>query len=180
MKIAMRFTPLSLSGAYLIQLEPRIDARGSFARAFCAREFAAQGLTESFVQANISTNLRAGTVRGLHFQHAPHSEVKLVQCVKGSIYDVVVDARKESKTYLQWAGVELSEENGVMIYVPTGFAHGYQTLSDAANVLYFVSEFYTPEVEGGLRYDDPKLGIKWPLAVSDISEKDGRWPLLPA
>jgi dTDP-4-dehydrorhamnose 3,5-epimerase len=130
------------------------------------------------VQANISTNLKAGTVRGLHFQHAPHSEVKLVQCVKGSIYDVVVDARKESETYLQWAGIELSEENGVMIYVPPGFAHGYQTLTDAANVLYLVSEFYTPELEGGLRYDDPKLGIRWPRAVSDISEKDGRWPLL--
>jgi len=98
--------------------------------------------------------------------------------VKGSIYDVVVDARKESETYLQWAGIELSEENGVMIYVPPGFAHGYQTLTDAANVLYLVSEFYTPELEGGLRYDDPKLGIRWPRAVSDISEKDGRWPLL--
>ena len=175
----MRFTPMSLAGAYLIQLEPRTDARGTFARAFCAREFAEQGLTSSFAQANISTNVRAGTLRGLHFQHAPHSEVKLVQCVKGSVYDVVVDARRESATYLQWTGVELSEENGVMIYVPAGFAHGYQTLTDAANVLYLVSEFYTPELEGGLRYDDPNLGIKWPRAVSDISEKDGRWPLLP-
>ena len=176
----MRFTPMSLSGAYLVQLEPRIDARGTFARAFCAREFAAQGLTASFMQANISTNLKAGTVRGLHFQNAPHREAKLVQCVKGSIYDVVVDAREESATYLRWTGVELSDSNGVMIYLPEGFAHGYQTLSDGANVLYLVSEFYTPEVEGGLRYNDPKLGIKWPLAVSDISEKDGRWPLLPA
>jgi dTDP-4-dehydrorhamnose 3,5-epimerase len=176
----MRFTPTSLAGAYLIQLEPRIDARGTFARAFCAREFAEQGLTSSFVQANISANVRAGTLRGLHFQHGPHSEVKLVQCVKGSVYDVVVDTRRESETYLQWTGVELSEGNGVMIYVPAGFAHGYQTLTDAANVLYLVSEFYTPELEGGLRYDDPKLEIKWPRAVSDISEKDGRWPLLPA
>lgn len=171
---------MSLSGAYLVQLEPRIDARGTFARAFCAREFAAQGLTASFMQANISTNLKAGTVRGLHFQNAPHREAKLVQCVKGSIYDVVVDAREELATYLRWTGVELSDSNGVMIYVPEGFAHGYRTLSDGANVLYLVSEFYTPEVEGGLRYNDPKLGIKWPLAVSDISEKDGRWPLLPA
>ena len=175
----MRFTPMSLSGAYLIQLESRIDARGTFARAFCAREFAAEGLTASFVQANISTNLRAGIVRGLHFQSAPYREVKLVQCVKGSVYDVIVDIRKDSATYLRWAGVELSDSNGMMIYVPAGFAHGYQTLSDAANVLYLVSEFYTPEVEGGLRYDDPKLGIRWPLAVSDISEKDGQWPLLP-
>ena len=171
---------MSLSGAYLVQLEPRIDARGTFARAFCAREFAAQGLTASFMQANISTNLKAGTVRGLHFQNAPHREAKLVQCVKGSISDVVVDIREESATYLRWTGVELSDSNGVMIYVPEGFAHGYQTLSDGANVLYLVSEFYTPEVEGGLRCNDPKLGIKWPLAVSDISEKDGRWPLLPA
>ena len=176
----MRFTPMSLSGAYLVQLEPRIDARGAFARAFCAREFAAQGLMASFMQANISTNLKAGTVRGLHFQNAPHREAKLVQCAKGSIYDVVVDIREESATYLRWTGVELSDSNGVMIYVPEGFAHGYQTLSDGANVLYLVNEFYTPEVEGGLRYNDPKLGIKWPLAVSDISEKDGRWPLLPA
>src|SRR5262245_1703841 len=176
----MRFTPLSLSGAYLIQLEPRIDARGTFARTFCASEFAAEGLTESFVQANISTNLRAGTVRGLHFQNAPHREVKLVQCVKGSVYDVIVDIREGSATYLRWAGVELSDSNGVMIYAPGGFAHGYQTLSDGTNVLYLVSEFYAPEVEGGLRYSDPKLGIKWPLAVSDISEKDGQWPLLPA
>lgn len=175
----MRFTPMSLSGAYLVELEPRIDARGTFARAFCAREFAAQGLTESFVQANISTNTRAGTVRGLHFQRAPHSEAKLVQCVKGSVYDVIVDIRKESSTYLRWTGVELSDDNGVMVYVPEGFAHGYQSLSDGANVLYLVSEFYTPEVEGGLRHSDPKLGIKWPLAVSDISDKDGRWPLLP-
>ena len=176
----MRFTPMSLSGAYLIRLEPRIDARGSFARTFCAREFAGQGLTDSFVQANISSNAKAGTLRGLHFQRAPHSEAKLVQCVKGSVYDVIVDARKESETYLQWAGFELSEKNGMMIYVPAGFAHGYQTLNDAANVLYLVSEFYAPEAEGGLRYDDPKLAIKWPLAVSDISEKDGQWPLLPA
>jgi dTDP-4-dehydrorhamnose 3,5-epimerase len=175
----MRFTPMSLSGAYLIHLEPRIDARGTFARAFCAREFAAAGLTGSFVQANISANLRAGIVRGLHFQNAPHREVKLVQCVKGSVYDVIVDIRKESATYLQWAGIELSDSNGAMIYVPAGFAHGYQTLSDGANVLYLVSEFYTPEAESGLRYNDPELGIKWPLAVSDLSEKDGQWPLLP-
>jgi dTDP-4-dehydrorhamnose 3,5-epimerase len=176
----MRFTAMPLSGAYLIQLEPRIDSRGTFSRAFCAREFAAQGLTESFVQANLSTNLRAGIVRGLHFQNAPHGEAKLVQCVKGSVYDVIVDIRRESATYLRWTGVELSDSNGLTIYVPAGFAHGYQTLDDGANVLYLVSEFYTPEAEGGLRYNDPKLAIKWPVAVSDVSEKDSRWPLLPA
>ena len=176
----MRFKSTPLAGTYLIQLEPRVDPRGTFARAFCAREFSAQGLTGSFVQANLSTNLKAGTVRGLHFQYAPHGETKLVQCVKGSIYDVVVDIREESPTYLQWAGVELSDSNGMMIYVPAGFAHGYQTLNDAANVLYLVSEFYAPGAEGGLRYNDAKLGIKWPLAVSAISEKDGRWPLLRA
>ena len=119
-------------------------------------------------------------MRGLHFQNAPHGEAKLVQCVKGSVYDVIVDIRRESATYLRWTGVELSDSNGLMIYVPAGFAHGYQTLDDGANVLYLVSEFYTPEAEGGLRYNDPKLAIKWPVAVSDVSEKDSRWPLLPA
>lgn len=174
----MRFEPTALAGAYLIHLEPRVDERGLFARAFCAQEFAAQGLETSYVQSNISTNARAGTVRGLHFQRAPQAEVKLVRCVKGAIYDVIVDMRAGSPTYLRWFGAELSEANGLMMYVPKDFAHGYQALSDGASVFYMVSAFYAPQAEGGLRFDDPKLAIEWPRVVSDVSEKDARWPLL--
>ena len=175
----MRFTPTPLAGAYLIHLDPRLDARGLFARAFCAQEFAAQRLETSFVQANISSNTRAGTVRGLHFQRAPHAEVKLVRCVKGVLYDVIVDLRERSDTYLRWFGAELSEDNGAMMYAPAGFAHGYQALSDGATAFYMVSAYYAPQAEGGLRHDDPKLAIAWPRAVSDISDKDAAWPLLP-
>jgi dTDP-4-dehydrorhamnose 3,5-epimerase len=175
----MRFAPIALAGAYLIHLEPRADERGSFARAFCAKEFAAKGLETALVQANISVNTRAGTLRGLHFQRAPHAEVKLVRCIKGAIYDVIVDLRRESPTYLSWFGAELSEANGIMIYVPKGFAHGYQALTDDATLFYMVSAFYAPSSEAGLRFDDPKLAIAWPRAVSNISDKDARWPLLP-
>jgi dTDP-4-dehydrorhamnose 3,5-epimerase len=175
----MRFEPTPLGGAYLVHLDRRADPRGTFARAFCAQEFAAEGLETTFVQANISTNVRAGTVRGLHFQREPHAEVKLVRCCKGAIYDVVVDLRDESQTYLRWFAVELSEEGSVAMYVPKGFAHGYQVLTDGATVFYMVSAFYAPDAEGGLRFDDPKLAITWPRAVTDISDKDARWPLLP-
>lgn len=174
----MRFTPTSLAGAFLVHLDPHADSRGSFARTFCAQEFGAQGLETAFVQANVSTNARAGTVRGLHFQRAPHAEVKLVHCVKGAIYDVIVDMREASSTYLRWFGAELSDDNGLMLYVPKGFAHGYQTLCDDASVSYMVSAFYAPQAEGGLRHDDPRLAIKWPRAMSEISGKDARWPLL--
>lgn len=174
----MRFTPTPLAGAYLVHLEPHVDERGLFARAFCAAEFAAQGLETSFVQANISTNKQAGTVRGLHFQHAPHAEVKLVRCVKGALFDVVVDMREGSPTYLRWFGAELSDENGLMMYVPRGFAHGYQSLSDEAAAFYMVSAAYAPQAEGGLRFDDPKLAIDWPHPVAAVSAKDAQWPLL--
>ncbi|HZQ14632.1 MAG TPA: dTDP-4-dehydrorhamnose 3,5-epimerase [Pseudolabrys sp.] len=174
----MRFAPTALAGAYLIHLEPRVDERGLFARAFCAREFADHGLEPNYVQANISTNTRVGTVRGLHFQRAPHAEVKLVRCVKGAVYDVIVDVRENSKTYRRWFGAELSDANGLTMYVPQGFAHGYQALSDGATVFYMVSAFYAPQAEGGLRFDDPKLAIEWPLAVAEVSEKDAKWPLL--
>ena len=150
-----------------------------FARAFCAQEFAAAGLETSFVQANISTNACAGTVRGMHFQREPNAEVKLVRCTKGAIYDVIVDMREGSDTYLRWFGAELSEENALTMYVPKGFAHGYQALSDGATVFYMVSAFYAPESEGGLRFDDPKLSIRWPRIVADISDKDAKWLLLP-
>jgi dTDP-4-dehydrorhamnose 3,5-epimerase len=175
----MRFTPIALTGGYLIHLEPRVDQRGTFARAFCAREFAAKGLETSFVQTSISSNNRSGTVRGMHFQREPHAEAKLVRCIRGAFYDVIVDLREESPTYLRWFGIELSEDNGMMMYIPKGFAHGFQTLTDGATVFYMVSAYYAPEAEVGLRFDDPKLAIRWPRAVSDISEKDTRWPLLP-
>jgi len=161
-----------------VHLEPRADERGMFARAFCAREFAAQGLESAFVQANISANVHASTVRGMHFQREPDAEVKLVRCTKGSIYDVIVDMREGSATYLRWFGAELSEENGLAMYVPKGFAHGYQALTDGATIFYMVSAFYAPASEGGLRYDDPKLSIAWPRAVSELSDKDAKWPLL--
>lgn len=176
----MRFQPLLLDGAFLIHLEPRTDPRGSFARAFCAEEFSAHKLETKFVQANTSTTLKAGTIRGLHFQRPPHAEVKLVRCVKGAVYDVIVDLRENSKTYLKWFGAELSEKNGVAMYAPKGFAHGYQTLTDDATVFYMVSDAYAPQAEGGLRFDDPRLAIAWPRAVAGISEKDAQWPLLPA
>jgi len=174
----MRFEPIPLSGACLVHLDPRVDPRGTFARAFYAQEFAAYGLETSFVQANISSNVHAGTVRGMHFQRAPHSEVKLVRCIRGSIYDVVVDMREGSPTRLRWFGAELSEENGLMMYVPKGFAHGYQALTDGATAFYMVSSFYAPEFEGGLRFDDPRLAIQWPRKISDLSDKDAKWPLL--
>jgi dTDP-4-dehydrorhamnose 3,5-epimerase len=174
----MWFEPTPLAGAYVIHAEPRVDQRGSFARTYCAQEFAAQGLETTFVQANMSTTTRAGAVRGLHFQREPYAEVKLVRCVKGSIYDVIVDTRKDSQTYLRWFGAVLSEENARIMYVPRGFAHGFQALSDGATVFYMVSAFYAPEFEGGLRFDDPRLAIDWPRAVTDISDKDARWPLL--
>lgn len=175
----MKFKPTPLAGAFLIELEPRVDDRGLFARAFCAKEFAAQQLETSFTQSNISTNTRAGTVRGLHFQRQQHAEVKLVRCVKGAIHDVIVDMRESSPTHLQTFGAELSDENGAMMYVPKGFAHGYQALSDGAAVFYMVSAFYAPEFEGGLRFNDPRLAIEWPHKVTDISDKDAAWPLLP-
>ena len=174
----MKFTPTSLAGAYLIGLEPRADPRGMFARVFCAQEFSAHGLETIFVQANISTNKLSGTVRGMHFQREPHAEVKIVRCTRGSIYDVIVDMREASATRFRWFGAELSEENGLMMYVPKGFAHGYQALTDDAAAFYMVSAFYAPESEGGLRFDDPKLSIEWPRAVAEISNKDTAWPLL--
>jgi dTDP-4-dehydrorhamnose 3,5-epimerase len=174
----MKFERVALSGVYLVHLEPRADERGMFARAFCAREFVAEGLETTFVQANVSTNSRSGTVRGMHFQRNPGAEVKLVRSVKGAIYDVVVDMREDSATYLHWFGAELSEHNGLAMYVPKGFAHGYQALTDGATVFYFVNAFYAPQLEDGVRFDDPKLAIRWPRAVSEVSAKDATWPLL--
>ena len=174
----MIFTPTPLADAFVVGLEPHADERGCFARAFCAKEFAEQGLVTEYVQANLSTNTQAGTVRGMHYQRHPHAEVKLVRCVVGIIYDVIVDLRQDSPTYLQWFGAELSQENGLMMYVPQGFAHGYQALTAGATAHYMVSAYYAPDAEGGLRYDDPALNINWPIPVTDVSPKDARWPLV--
>lgn len=172
----MLFTETNLRGAYLIDIEQRQDERGFFARAWCQQEFEDHGLVARVVQANISYNKRAGTLRGMHYQKAPYAETKLVRCVRGAIYDVIIDLRPDSPTYMQWLGVELTAENYRMLYVPEGFAHGFQTLADNTEVTYQVSQFYTPGAEGGLRYDDPAFKIEWPVAVRVISEKDRNWP----
>jgi dTDP-4-dehydrorhamnose 3,5-epimerase len=174
----MRFTQTPLAGAYVVDLEKRGDERGYFARAFCAREFAEQGLATVFVQANLSLNREAGTLRGLHFQAAPVQETKFVRCVTGALYDVIVDIRPDSPTHLQSFGAELSDENGRALYVPKGFAHGFLTLAPDTTASYLVDEYYTPEAESGLRYDDPALGIDWPGEVDVISPKDAAWPLI--
>lgn len=174
----MIFTPLSLAGAFIVDLEPRRDERGFFARGFCGLEFEARGLNGVVAQGNISFNYRKGTVRGLHFQAPPAAEAKLVRCTRGAILDVIVDLRPESATYLQHVAVELNAENRRALYVPERFAHGYQALEDTTETTYQVGEFYTPSAEGGLRFSDPRLAIDWPLAPTDVSDKDRSWPLL--
>lgn len=174
----MRFTETALSGAYTVDLEPHRDDRGFFARAFCANEFAEHGLKAETAQANLSYNHRRGTVRGMHFQVPPATETKFIRCLRGAIYDVIVDLRAGSDTYGQWVGVELTEDNGRALYVPELFAHGFQTLADDTLVYYQVGEFYTPGTERGLRHNDPALGIAWPEAAKVISDKDASWPLL--
>jgi dTDP-4-dehydrorhamnose 3,5-epimerase len=172
----MKFSETTLKDAVLIAIEKRGDERGHFARTFCAEEFAAHGLATGFVQANASHNVRRGTLRGMHFQRAPHGEVKVVRCTRGAIHDVIIDLRRESPTYGRWEGFDLTEANGRMLYVPAGFAHGFQTLEDDSAVAYQVSHPYTPGAEGGVRWDDPAFGIAWPLPVAVISEKDAAWP----
>jgi len=174
----MIFESTPLVGAFTIAPKPHQDQRGFFARTFCAREFGAHGLETTYVQSNMSLNLKAGLVRGLHFQRGLDAEVKLVRCTAGSIYDVIVDNRPDSPTYLNWFGAKLSEENGLAMYVPAGFAHGYQSLTHGSMTHYMVSAFYAQESEGGLRHDDPALKIAWPMEVTDISEKDANWPLI--
>ncbi len=174
----MTFNETSLAGAFLIQLEQRRDDRGFFARAFCREEFRRHGLETVFVQANVGFSFRRGTLRGMHYQIAPHEEAKLIRCVRGKVYDVIVDLREGSPTYLGWTGVELSAESRNMFFIPAGCAHGYLSLTDHAEVFYQVSQPYAPESERGIRYDDPTIGIDWPEPVRVISEKDRNWPLL--
>jgi dTDP-4-dehydrorhamnose 3,5-epimerase len=172
----MKFTETKLKGAYVIDIEPIGDERGFFARAWCRKEFEAHSLITEVAQANLSYNRDRGTVRGMHWQVPPHAETKLVRCIRGAIYDVIVDLREASPTYLEWIGVELTAENHRILFVPEGFAHGFQTLEDHTEVYYQVSEFYTPEAERGARHDDPAFGISWPLPVSSLSAKDASWP----
>ncbi|HEX8940882.1 MAG TPA: dTDP-4-dehydrorhamnose 3,5-epimerase family protein [Candidatus Limnocylindrales bacterium] len=174
----MRFTELAVPGVFLIDLEERRDERGFFARTFCAREFADHGLVTRVAQCNLSYNERRGTLRGLHFQDQPAPEAKLVRCLRGAIYMVVVDRRPGSPRAFEHVGVHLRAEERRALYVPELCANGYQALTDGAEVAYQVSEFHTPEAERGMRYDDPRLGIEWPLPVTTISAKDQAWPLL--
>jgi dTDP-4-dehydrorhamnose 3,5-epimerase len=169
------FTETELKGAFVIDLERRSDSRGFFARAFCQEEFEAHGLKPTIAQANVAYNRRKGTLRGMHFQFPPAAETKLVRCTRGAILDIIVDLRPESATYLRHVAVELNEDNQRALYVPERFAHGYQTLCDHTDTSYQVGEFYAPSAEGGLMYNDPRLGLKWPLPVSVISDKDQKF-----
>lgn len=168
----MIFTPLKLDGAYLINLDLKEDDRGFFARYYCDTEFAAHGLNTSWVQINNSYSKIKGTLRGLHFQYPPFSEVKLIRCIKGSIWDVIVDIRKDSKTYGEWFAAELNDNNRSMMYVPKGFAHGFISLTDDTEILYLVSSSYDKASEGTLKWNDEFHGIKWPIQAEVISEKD--------
>jgi len=171
------FTETELPGAYVVDLDPREDDRGFFARAWCRNEFSDHGLSGEIVQCNLSYNAGKGTLRGMHYQVAPHAEVKVVRCTRGSIYDVIIDLRPDSPTYKRWLGVELTAANRRMLYVPEGFAHGFQTLEDDTETFYQVSEFYAPAAEEGVRWNDPAFGIDWPQPNDPIlSEKDASWP----
>ena len=174
----MIFTETKLKGAFVIDLEKKGDARGFFARTFCRKEFETKGLKTQIAQANLSHNLVKGTLRGMHFQCDPFQEVKIISCPRGAIFDVIIDLRKKSSTYRQWIGVELSEDNHRMLYVPEDFAHGYLTLRDDTSTAYFVTQFYAPNSELGVRYNDPAYGIQWPAKVVPrmVTDKDRNWP----
>lgn len=172
----MHFKQTRLKGAYLVEPNPLGDERGYFMRTFCVIEFAHAGLQMAFVQHNVSYTRLKGTIRGMHFQLPPHSETKVVSCLRGAIHDVIIDLRPNSKTYLKWQAFELSAKNQLQLYVPAGFAHGFQTLTDDVEVSYLISEFYVPHAAAGVRHDDPAFAIRWPLPVSVISQKDRNWP----
>jgi dTDP-4-dehydrorhamnose 3,5-epimerase len=175
----MKFTPLRLAGASLISLERREDERGHFARTWCARTFAEQGIEPCLAQCSVSFNRRRGTLRGMHYQAAPHEEAKWVRVTRGAIYDVAVDLRPSSPTYGEWIAVELSAETGRSLYLPAGFAHGFQTLADETEVYYMMSCEYSPQHVRGFRWDDPSVGIRWPEAPSVVSPRDRSLPRAP-
>jgi len=172
----MKFRRTGFEGLFVVELERLADSRGFFARSWCAREFADHGLEIAVAQCNISYNEKRGTLRGLHFQQPPHEETKIVRCTRGAIFDVIVDLRPQSPSYLRWQGFELTAENRKALYVPKGFAHGFQTLADNAEIVYQISEFYAPNSAGGYRFDDAAIGIAWPVPVTLISERDLSWP----
>lgn len=174
----MIFTPSELEGVFFISLQPVGDNRGWFSRTYCKNEFAAIGHTKEWVQMNHSFTAKKGTIRGMHYQLPPFSEIKMVRCIAGAVLDVVIDLRKDSPTFLQHMQLELSAQNKQMIYIPEGFAHGFQCLEDNCELIYHHSAFYTPGAEGGIRFDDPQTGIKWPLNPTEISDRDRSHPLL--
>jgi len=174
----MIFNKTKIEGLYVIEPESKTDERGNFARVFCKNELAREGLAFDIVQINQSFTNKKGTIRGMHFQKEPKAEAKIVQCLKGKIYDVAVDLRKDSKTYGQWVAEELNEKNKRMFFIPKGFAHGFQTLSNNCEVQYLMSEFYSQENASGVRFDDPFLKINWPIKNPILSEKDKDWPLI--
>tara|TARA_Y100000310_G_C20599890_1_gene772462 strand:+ start:260 stop:808 length:549 start_codon:yes stop_codon:yes gene_type:complete len=174
----MKFTELKLKGAYVVEPEPFEDQRGMFARIFCENEFKKIDHSKKLVQINHSLTNRKGAVRGMHYQNPPMAEIKMVKCLRGSVYDVIIDFREGSATFLKWHGEILSNENRRIIYIPEGFAHGFQTLEKNCELLYFHTEFYNPDYEQAIRFDDPRVGIKWPLDVTEISERDKSHPTL--
>jgi dTDP-4-dehydrorhamnose 3,5-epimerase len=172
----MKFEPTPIAGAFLVDLERRGDDRGFFARIFCEQEFAAAGLTPHFVQINTSFSGKRGTLRGLHYQLPPAAEAKLVRCIRGALFDVVLDLRPASPSFGQWFGAELTAENRRMMYVPEGCAHAFLSLADATETLYLASAFYAPDRERGVRFDDPRFAIRWPIEPVELSPKDRSWP----
>ena len=175
----MKLVGTPLAGLFVVELEPIVDDRGFFARSYCAETFRAHGLHTDWPQSNVSFNLRRGTLRGMHYQRAPHEEVKIVRCTRGRIFDVAVDLRPGSPTWRRWFGVELTEENREALYVPAGFAHGFQTLVDGCEVLYQMGDTYHPDLAAGVRWDDPALGVIWPIADPVVSAKDRAYESLP-
>lgn len=172
----MKFHKTPLHGAYTIELDKRGDDRGFFARLFCQKEFAAAGVPMTAVQINNSLSAKAGTLRGMHYQLPPAAEIKVVRCIRGALYDAIIDIRPDSPTFGKWFGVELTAENRLMLMVPRGFAHGFLTLTDDTEAFYLVSEYYGPEQERGIRFDDPRFGIAWPSTPVEVSAKDQTWP----
>lgn len=172
----MKLVALDLPGAHLVELEPHVDARGFFARTWCSREFARAGLPAEIVQTNLSQTVERGAIRGLHYQRPPSREGKVVRCLRGAIFDVIVDVRPDSPTFLRHAGVELTDSNRSALYIPPGFAHGFQTLVPQTEVWYQMTDYYQPGLGGGIRWDDPALGVHWPLEPTTMNERDATYP----
>lgn len=174
----MKFTPAALDGVWIVDLDPHSDERGFFFRTYCREEFARLGLNTDWPQCNLSRNRQRGTIRGLHFQAPPDGEIKLVRCSAGAVFDVVVDVRPGSPTFRRWLGVELSADTGRSLYIPSGVAHGFQTLTDGADVFYMMGSPYMPAASRGLRWDDPTVAVQWPLPAIALSPQDAALPLL--